>query len=289
MKVGVISRRSSFWTTKKILRSIEHHGHEPSFVKTDDVRLLVAGDDDAIYRGKSLRDHGVLIPRIGRSMTDFGKMLLRQLEMMGLRLTLQSEALATARNKFIATQVLREAGVPVPRSVLLGSRPDFMETAQLVPYPAVLKILSGTQGVGVMRVNDLDETAAIVDTLKFLGQTVLLQEYIPNPGIDIRALVVGDHVIGSMKRIAPANEWRANVHLGAKGVPVELDQATQAIAVRASKAVGLEISGVDLIFRGDEPVILEVNVSPGFRGLMQATGVNAADAMVEYAIQKAKA
>lgn len=288
MKIGVVSRTPTFWSTKRLLRSIEKHGHEPSFLKTDDIRLLVGGRDDAIYQGKSIRDHGVLIPRIGRTMTEFGGMLLRELERLRVCMTLQSEALLTARNKFLALQALREAKVPVPRSVLLASRPDVEETADLITYPAVLKILSGTQGVGVLRVNDIQEAASIVETLKFLGEAVLLQEFIPNPGEDVRALVVGDRVVAAMKRVAPPNEWRANIHRGAKGVPIDLDDATQEIAVRASQAVGLEISGVDMVFRGDKPVVLEVNVSPGFQGLLDATGINAADAMVQYAIDKAK-
>lgn len=287
MKIGIISKKPTYWSTKAILKSIKEHGHEPSFIKTDEVRLTVAGRDDAVYHGISLRDHAIFIPRIGRSMTDFGKMLLRQLELMHMKTTLSSEGLTTARNKFLALQACREAGVPVPHSILLASRPDFMESAQLVPYPAILKILSGTQGVGVMRVKDLDETASIVDTLKFFGEVVLLQEYIPNPGVDIRALVVGDRVVGSMKRIARHNEWRSNIHLGAKGVAIELDDQAKDIAVRASKAVGLEISGVDMIFRGDQPYVLEVNASPGFRGLLEATKLNVADAMVEYAVEKA--
>jgi ribosomal protein S6--L-glutamate ligase len=289
LKIGVISKRQTYWSTREILRAIKRHGHTPAYLKTDEIRLVSGLLDDALHAGASLRGHDILIPRIGRSLTDFGKMLLRQLELMGLPTTLSSDALTTARNKFLAIQALRSVGVPVPQSILLGSRPDFMETAQLVPYPAILKILSGTQGVGVMRVRDLDETASIVDTLKFFGEVVLLQEYVPNPGVDIRAFVVGDRLIGAMKRIARHNEWRANIHLGAKGQPYELDDDSTRIAIRASKAVGLEISGVDMIFRGDTPYVLEVNASPGFRGLLQATKVNAADAIVEYAVEKAKA
>jgi ribosomal protein S6--L-glutamate ligase len=289
MRIGVVSKKDSYWATRQILRAIRERGHEPSFVKTDEVRLVVAGTDEALYNGKSLRDHDVFIPRIGRSLTDFGKMLLRQFEMIGLRTTMSSEALITARNKFLALQALREAHVPVPRSILLASRPDISEAARLVHYPAILKILSGTQGVGVMRVKSMEETAGIVDTLKLFGEVVLLQEYIPNPGVDIRALVVGDEVVGSMKRIAQMNEWRSNIHLGAKGFPIELSEKARDVAVRASRAVGLEISGVDMIFRGDDPYVLEVNASPGFRGLLEATKVNAADAMVDYAVRKAKA
>ncbi len=289
MKVGVISKKEAYWSTRQLLKAVERHGHEPSYIQTDLVRLVVAGHDDAQYNGVSLRDHGIFIPRIGRSMTDFGKMLLRQLELMHLKTTLSSEGLINARNKFLAIQSLREANVPIPRSILLASRPDVMEAAHFVHYPGILKILSGTQGIGVMRVKSFEETAAIVDTMKSFGQVMLLQEYIPNPGIDIRAFVVGDRVIGSMKRVAQMHEWRSNIHLGAKGMPIELDDHAKDVAVRASQAVGLEISGVDMIFRGDEPVVLEVNASPGFRGLLEATHVNAADAMVEYAAAKASA
>ena len=151
MKIGVISKRPSYWSTQALLKSIEKHGHEPTLIKTDEVRLVVAGTDDATFSGASLRDQDVIIPRIGRSMTDFGKMLLRQLELIGLVTTLSSDGLITARNKFLALQSLRQAGIPIPRSILLASRPNFMEAAHLVRYPAVLKILSGTQGIGVMR------------------------------------------------------------------------------------------------------------------------------------------
>src|SRR5256712_1897957 len=186
-------------------------------------------------------------------MTDFGKMLLRQLELMGIRTTLASDGLITARNKFLALQSLRQANIPIPRSILLASRPNFVEAAHLVRYPAILKILSGTQGIGVMRVKSLEETASIVDTLKFFGEVVCLQEYIPNPGVDIRVFVVGDRVVGSMKRVAQVNEWRADNYPRAESGAIELSGAAEQIAGRAAKAGGLEISGGDMIFRGDTP------------------------------------
>lgn len=288
MRVAVISRNDRFWSTKMLLKAAKAKGHTPTFLRSDRIRLVVGTPADAVHDGRSLRDYDVFIPRIGRSMTNFGKMLLRQLEIMGLPATLSDEALIVARNKFLALQALHEARVPVPRTVLLASRPTPMEAKALVPYPAVLKILSGTQGIGVMRVRDQDETASIVDTLNMFGEVVCLQEFIPNPGIDIRAFVIGDRVIASMKRVAPLWEWRANIHLGAKGLPVELDDHSKEVAVRASRAVGLEISGVDMIMSRGESYVLEVNASPGFRGLLQATGVNAADAIVDYAVGKAR-
>jgi ribosomal protein S6--L-glutamate ligase len=289
MRIGVISKKEGYWSTRRILKTIAARHHEPRYVKTDEVRLVVGDPPDAIQNGESLRDAAVYVPRIGRSMTNFATMLLRHLEIMHLPTTMGGQALLTARNKFLALQALHEAGVPVPRTVLLASRPSASEARTFVPYPAVLKTLSGTQGIGVMRVKDVDETASIVDTLNMFGEVVCLQEYIPNPGIDIRAFVVGDEVVASMKRVAPHTEWRANIHLGAKGHKVELSDDTKAVAVRASRAVGLEISGVDLIMSGDKPYVLEVNASPGFRGLLEATGVDASKAIVDYAVEKAKA
>ncbi len=142
MKIGVISKKPTYWSTQALLKSIRKHGHEAIYIKTDEVRLIVAGTDDAIYDGASLRSQDVVIPRIGRSMTDFGKMLLRQLELMGMQTTLASDGLITARNKFLALQSLRQANIPVPRSILLASRPNLVEAAHLVRYPAVLKIRS---------------------------------------------------------------------------------------------------------------------------------------------------
>src|SRR5436309_6268673 len=162
MKIGVISKRPSYWSTQALLKSIEEHGHEPTLIKTDEVRLVAAGTDDATFAGASLRELDVIIPRIGRSMTDFGKMLLRQLELMGLSTTLSSDGLITARNKFLALQSLRQAGMPIPRSILLASGPNCSAAAHPVRYPAALKILSGTPAIPVTRGKSLTETASIV-------------------------------------------------------------------------------------------------------------------------------
>lgn len=197
-------------------------------------------------------------------------------------------ALLTARNKFLALQALQEVGVPLPRTVLLASRMDAEEALRLLPFPAVLKLLTGTQGMGVLRVKEASEAAAIIDTLHVLHQTIVIQEFIPNPGVDIRALVVGDEVVGSMKRVAAVHEWRTNIHLGAKPMAYDLLEGAADIAVKATRATGLEIAGVDMVYRGEEPCVLEVNACPGFRGLREATHVDGAKHMVEYAIDKAR-
>lgn len=148
MRIGVISRKQTFWSTRRILRAIKDRGHEPAYAKTDEIRLVVGDPPDALIDGRSVREGIVYIPRVGRSMTDFGGMRPRQLELMGVPATLSDQALITVRNRFLALQALHEAGVPVPRTVLLASRPNVMEARTFVPHPAVLKILRGTQGMG---------------------------------------------------------------------------------------------------------------------------------------------
>lgn len=288
MRIGVLSRSGEYWTTRQLLRAIQKADHMPVYVKTQKVRLFVGDGYDAVCDRASLGELDVVIPRIGRSLTEMGYMVLRHLEAMGVPTTMRPLALLTARNKFVALQALHAAGVQVPRTVLLASRVEADVAPKLLPFPAVLKLLSGTQGMGVLRVKEASEAASTVDAFQTLGQAVCLQEFIPHPGVDIRALVVGDEVVGSMKRVAALNEWRTNIHLGATAVRHELDEATADLVLRAARATGLEIAGVDLVFRGETPYVLEVNACPGFRGLNEATGLDAADAMVDYAVRKAK-
>jgi ribosomal protein S6--L-glutamate ligase len=151
-----------------------------------------------------------------------------------------------------------------------------------------MKLLSGTQGVGVMRVRDVKEAGPIIDTLSELDQMICLQKFLPNPGEDIRVFVIGGRIIGAMKRKAAPHEWRSNIHIGGQGFQHKPSKAEAETALKAAAAVGVEIAGVDLISVSDKPYVIEVNASPGFRGLLGATGINAADEIAKYAISKAK-
>lgn len=288
MRIGVLSRSSGYWSTAQILRAIRAAGHEPVYLKTQEVRLVLEEGFGATCQGVDLGDLDVIMPRIGRSLTDLGFAVLRHLETMETPTTLTSQALMTARNKFLALQALQKAGVRIPRTILVASRMDAEEALRLLPSPAVLKLLTGTQGIGVLRVKEPAEAASIIDTLHSLGEMIAIQEYIPHPGVDIRALVVGGKVVGSMKRVAKLHEWRTNIHLGAKPLPHKLDQVAEETSLKAAQATGLEIAGVDLVYRENEPYVLEVNACPGFRGLVEASGVDVAASMVGYAVRKAR-
>lgn len=272
-----------------IIKAGRFKGHEPEFIKTGDVQLMV-GDVyfDAFHEAKSFRKVNVVIPRIGRSLTDFGVLLLNHLELMGVPATLSAFGLSTARNKFATMQRLRGAGLRIPESFLVASKIKAGDVIERTPPPLILKLLSGTQGVGVMKVEKVSDVGPIIDTLVELKQLILIQSYIPNPGEDVRMLVVGDEVVGAMVRKASPTEWRSNIHLGGKGVLYKPSESEGEMAVKASRAAGVEVAGVDMIMSKDGPYLIEVNASPGFKGLMKATDVDVPGRIIDYAVGKAK-
>ena len=288
MKIGVLSRNQEFWATTEILKALNESGAVPAYVKTPEIHLMIGAKVDATYERQSLSRLDAVIPRIGRSLTQLGVMLLRQFELMKIPSTLSIEGLTTARNKYLALQAMHASGVRIPESVLIASRNKTEEPTEYLSPPLVMKLLSGTQGVGVMRVRDVAEAGPIIDTLSELDQMICLQKFLPNPGEDIRVFVVGGQVVAAMKRQAAPNEWRSNIHMGGRGLPHKPTAEEAETSIKAAKAVGVEIAGVDIIAVENNPYVIEVNASPGFRGLLSATGFNAAKPIAEYAISKAK-
>jgi len=260
----------------------------PTYVKTPEIHLVLDAAVDAIYENKSLSRLDSVVPRIGRSLTQLGVMLLKQFELMKIPSTLSIEGLMTARNKYLTLQALHGAGVRIPESVLIASRNKTEEPMDYLSPPLVMKLLSGTQGVGVMRVRDVKEAGPIIDTLSELDQMICLQKFLPNPGEDIRVFLVDGQVVAAMKRKAAPNEWRSNIHMGGIGTAHKPTTQEVETATKAAEAVKVEIAGVDLITVENQPYVIEVNASPGFRGLLAATGINAADKIADCAISKAK-
>jgi ribosomal protein S6--L-glutamate ligase len=288
MQIGVLSKNREFWATTEIINALSRKGVEAAYIKTPEIHLMLGAKVDAIYEKKSLSTLGSVIPRIGRSLTQLGVMLLKHFELMGIPSTLSIEGLTTARNKYLTLQALYAANVRIPESVLIASRIKTQEPTEYLSPPLVMKLLSGTQGIGVMRVRDVKEAGPIIDTLSELDQMICLQKFLPNPGEDIRVFLVGGEVVAAMKRKAAPNEWRSNIHIGGHGITHKPTREESEAATKAAEAVGVEIAGVDLISVGNEPYVIEVNASPGFHGLLEATGVNAADSIAGYAIRKAR-
>jgi len=289
MKIGILSKNKDFWATTQIIQAVKQEGSEPVYLHTPTIHLTLDGHKaDAISDNASLSSLDVAIPRIGRSLTQLGLILLKHFELMRIPTTLTTYGLLTARNKYLALQALHAAKIRIPESVLVASRNRSEDLMEYLPPPIVLKLLTGTQGIGVMRVRDVKEAGPIIDTLSELDQMICLQKYMPNPGEDIRVFIVGDQVVAAMKRRAAAHEWRSNIHIGGQGVEYRLTPEERENSIKAAQAVGVEVAGVDLISVEDKPYVIEVNASPGFRGLLSATGINAAERIVEYAVIKAK-
>jgi len=289
MKIGVLSRNETFWATSEIIQALRRRHAEPHYLHTPRIHLTLEGKKvDAIYDNKSLRGLDVVIPRIGRSLTQLGIMLLKHLELMAIPSTLSMSGLLTARNKYLTLQALHAVNVNIPESVLIASRNRNEDLMEYLPPPIVLKLLTGTQGIGVMRVKDVKEAGPIIDTLSELDQMICLQKYVPNPGEDLRVFVAGAEIVAAMKRKAAPHEWRSNIHIGGHGIAYKLSSAESEAAIKAAEAVGVELAGVDLISVKGKPYVIEVNASPGFRGLLAATGINAADKIAAYAISKIK-
>ena len=289
MRIGVLSRNQAFWATTEIIGALKTKQVEPIYLHTPQIYLRFDWEKaDAIFDDQSLSSLDAVIPRIGRSLTQLGTIILKQLELMKIPSTLSMQGLLVARNKYLTLQALHSVGLSIPESVLVASRRAEHEPTKYLSPPLVMKLLSGTQGIGVMLVKDPQEAGPIIDTLSELDQIICIQRYLPNPGEDIRVFVVGTEIVGAMKRRAAPHEWRSNIHMGGHGFAHKPSEHETDAAIKAVQAVGVEIAGVDMITVENEPYVIEVNASPGFKGLLNATGINVAEKIADYAIAKAK-
>ncbi len=290
--VGILSRKRTLYTTSRMVEAARARGHKAIVLDTLRCTIgLAQGGARLDYEGRPLPRLDVVIPRIGASITPYGLAVVNQLDMMGVPVLNNSVPIARSRDKLRCLQLLARFGVDIPRTVVTRDRSEVPAALKRIGgLPAILKLIQGTQGVGVMIAHTLEEIEGILGTMKDLGQEILLQEFIhESRGQDVRALVVGDQVVGAMRRRARAGEFRSNLHRGGEGKPVVLPKAYAEIAVRATRIMGLEVAGVDMLETRGGPKVMEVNSSPGFEGLERATHVDAAGRIVEHAVQFAEA
>jgi ribosomal protein S6--L-glutamate ligase len=285
--LAILSRKKSLYSTRRLLEAAKSQGLKARTIDVLRCSLsLEAGAPRLFLEGKLLARPDLALPRIGASVTTHGLHVVRQLEAQGVTLINGSTAIEQSRDKLRALQKLATAKVPVPRTVLArgGKHLDAL-VAQVGGLPAILKMLRGTQGVGVMIAHTMAEVESILGTLWDLKQEILLQEFVAEAkGSDLRALVVGERVVGAMRREAKTGEFRSNLHRGGAGKAIVLEPAVEAIAVRAAQVLGLEVAGVDLLESSSGPKVVEVNSSPGFEGLERATGHDIAGAIIERAV-----
>ena len=284
MKIAILSRNSSLYSTKRLREAASHRGHEVAVV--DYLRCYMdisARRPRVLFRGEEVRPDAV-IPRIGATYTFYGAAVVRQFEMAGVFTLNDSQAISRSRDKLRSLQLLSRAGVGLPTTSFAHSTQDIDGLLDVVGGPpVVVKVLEGTQGLGVVLAETKKAAESVISAFRQLDANILVQEYIKEArGADIRALVVGGKVVAAMKRQAAPGEFRSNLHRGGHAEVTKLSPAERATAVRAAKAMELNVAGVDLVRSDTGPMVLEVNSSPGLEGIESASGVDIADAIIEY-------
>ncbi|MDH5834599.1 30S ribosomal protein S6--L-glutamate ligase [Luteimonas kalidii] len=287
MKLAILSRNAKLYSTRRLVEAARAAGHSVRVL--DPLRCYMRIDDHGFamrYKGRAIDGYGAVIPRIGASITRYGCAVLRQFELMGSHTPNPSAAIARARDKLGCHQLLAAHGIGLPATVF-GDNPD--DTADLLallgPPPHVVKLNEGTQGAGVMLTEKLSASRGVVEALRGLYANFLVQEFVAEAeGADLRCFVVGDQVVAAMQRQAPSGDFRSNLHRGGTATAIDTTPEERDVAVRAARAVGLGIAGVDLIRSRRGPLVLEVNASPGLEGIEEATGVDIAGKIVENAV-----
>lgn len=293
MVIGILSRRPSLYSTRRLVQSASRRGHRALVLNPLRCNLSLSRGAPAIfYRGLEgmLPLPDVVLPRIGASITDHGLAVVNQFDRMRVPLVNNAEPIARSRDKLRSLQLLAAAGIDIPRTVMARDPSQIHRALEMVGGPpAIIKVLKGTQGIGVILAETEQVAQTIVETFASLAMNILVQEFIEeSEGRDIRALVVGGRVVTAMRRQARLGEFRSNVHRGATGVAAELSEGYQRAALRATEVMGLQVAGVDLLESSAGPKVIEINSSPGFEGLERCTDADIAGAIVDYAIGLAR-
>jgi len=288
MKLAILSRNSSLYSTRRLVEAAREQGHTARVLDPLRCYMRIASGDFAMhYKGRALTGVDAVIPRIGASVTRYGTAVLRQFELMGTCTPNPSDAILRARDKLRAHQLLAAEGIHMPVTVF-GDNPD--DTGDLLkllgPSPHVIKLTESSQGTGVILAEKLSASRGITEALRGLYANFLVQEFIEEAkGADLRCFVVGDRVVAAMRRQAPAGEFRSNLHRGGSAVGVTPSAAECEVAIRATRVLGLGVAGVDLIRSERGPLVLEVNASPGLEGIEAASEKDIAGEIVAFVAQ----
>ncbi len=285
MKIAILSRGPRLYSTRRLREAARRRGHSVKVLNPLSFSMDVEqGRPSLYYRDKPLSSYDAVIPRIGASVTFYGNAVVRQFEQMGVYCVAASRAIAVSRDKLRAAQVLSRHRIGMPHTVFVRRTDDILPAIKRMGGPPiVIKLLEGTQGIGVILADSTKVAKAIVETLQGPAEkNVLLQQFVKeSKGRDIRAFVVGDHVVAAMRRRATGDEFRSNVHRGGTTEKVELDSEYENTAVRAAQILGLRVAGVDMLETVQGPSVMEVNSSPGLEGIERATGVDVADSIIQ--------
>lgn len=285
MKIIILSRNSSLYSTQALMEAGRKRGHEIRVIDHMYCDIIIdKGEQGLYYNYEKLDDIDAVIPRIGTNATSYGSIVIKQFENMGVFTTLDSEALLKARNKIAMMQIMTQHGIDVPRT---GISNNLMTHASIIDNigdaPYILKLNSGTQGIGVIYSETKRNAESIVEAFSKTDEKILIQKFIKEAkGCDIRAFVIDGEVVGAMKRQAKPGEFRSNIHRGADAYKIKLSATEEEVALKSAAILGLKIAGVDILQAKDGPMVLEVNASPGLEGIEATTQLDIAGKMIEY-------
>ena len=285
MKLAILSRNLKCYSTRRLREATEQRGHKVKVLNTLKFAIdLEQGEPDLYFRQKQLSHYDAVLPRIGASITYYGTAVVRQFEQMDVFCANSSAGISNSRDKLRSLQILSRHHIGIPQTTFVRDKKDVLPAINRIGgAPVIIKLLEGTQGIGVLLAETVKSAEAIIELLQSQKQNVLIQKFVvESKGRDIRAFVVGDRVVAAMRRVAQGHEFRSNVHRGGLTEPVTLDEVYSETAVRAAQIMGLRVAGVDLLEGKDGPQIVEVNSSPGLEGIEQCTQLDVAGAIVDY-------
>ena len=290
MRLTILSRAPECYSTRRLVEAAKNKGHK--VLVRDPLRFAMdmeEGTPDLYYKGKSIDVPDAVLPRIGTSITRYGTTVLRQFEQMDVYTPNSSNGIGNSRDKLRSLQILSRHDIGIPRTAYVSDKSDVSDAIERVGgTPVIIKLIEGTQGVGVILADKPEIAKAIIETLHSANQNVLIQKFVAeSKGKDVRAIVINDRVVGAIRRVAQGQEFRSNVHRGGLATAIDLDPAYEKAAVRAAQIMGLKVCGVDMLEGKDGPQIMEINSSPGLEGIEGATGLDIAGEVVNFISEQA--
>jgi len=291
MKIGILSTNKNLYSTRRLVEAGIERGHEMPVINHKRCYMNITSHNPSIHiKGENITGIDAIIPRIGASISFYGTSVVRQFEMMGVYSVNESVAITRSRDKLRAVQLLSRRGIGLPVTGFANSPDDTEDLLQFVGgAPVVIKLLEGTQGVGVVLAETKKAAESVIEAFSGLKANFMVQEFIEEAGgSDIRCLVVGDKVVAAMKRQGKEGEFRSNLHRGGSAKLIKITPEERSTAVRSAKVMGLNVAGVDLLRSNHGPVVMEVNSSPGLEGIERATDRDVAGMIIEFIEKNAK-
>lgn len=291
MKIAMLARNPNLYSHKRLVEAARMRGHEIDIINTLDCYMNVTSHNPRImYRGEELHGYDAVIPRIGASITFYGLAVLRQFEMMGVWSLNESVAIGRSRDKLRSLQVLSRKGIGLPVTCFAHASKYAEDMIGMVGgAPVVVKLLEGTQGLGVILSETQNSAKSVVEAFRNANVNILVQEFVEeSSGTDIRAFVIGDKVVASILRKGAEGDFRSNLHRGGSAQRIKITPEERSTAVRAARAIGLNVAGVDMLRSNHGPVVMEVNSSPGLGGIEEASEIDVAGRIIEFMEKNAK-